>query len=300
MRASVRTAMLLSFLVLTMFTAIGARAADWDPITDAEKALKSDPLGTAPLRTFRCAVFSSGEPPVIKEEDLSGAQVRVIEFDSGPWGGELPREQFETWVEKISKNYGHAADVFIEHFIKTQNEYDWNTTHPGDDKLTPVENRVKKIINLIWVCGTVVNELFDFDFDVDKDCIRIFEIIKKQLELKQKTSERIMDHVHDFYLENQANFIETTTDPLTHKITAKVPNSGKVHGYIFGQDLAIIKSVFKDAMNLRLHQPNGGGYAINRLIKSKDIAGHRTMKQVNGRQESYVYFFEFFGHQELF
>jgi uncharacterized protein (DUF927 family) len=264
------------------------------------KALKSDPLGTAPIRTFRCAVFSSGEPPVVKEENLSGAQIRVIEFDSCPWGSELPRKQYEAWTAKIMANYGHAAEAFIEAYLRIKDDIDWNETHPGDDKLTSIENRVKKIVNLVQVCGKVVNELFDLGFDVNQDCAKAFEIIKDQLQGKQKTAERIMEYIHDFYVENQVNFLETKTEEFTGKITAPTPKAGKVFGYIFGQDLGILKSVFKDAMEKKLNQPNGGGYALKRLKKSGDISEYRHGKQVNGRREYYVYFCNFFTQEEAF
>jgi hypothetical protein len=266
--------------------------------TSKGKALKSDPMGTAPLRTFRCAVFSSGEPPVLNEQFMSGAQVRVIEFDSGPWGGALPREQYEAWTGKIASNYGYAADAFLEHFIRIKDEIDWETTRDGDDGLTPVENRVKKFVNLVCICGIIVNELFKLGFEVETDCDRIFEQIREKLGGKEKSSDRIIADIHDFYLENQANFLETAADPLTKKITAAVPKTGKVYGYIFGQDLGIIKSVFKTGMAQRMNQPNAGDWAIHRLVKSGHIAAPRYVRQINGKQEAFVYLVNFFGVPE--
>lgn len=265
--------------------------------TSKGKAVKGDPFGIAPIRTFRCAVFSSGEPPVLKEEFLSGAQVRVIEFSQSPWGGVLPREQYEAWTAKIQANYGHAADAFLEYFIRVKDTdaIDWATAFPDDDKLTSVENRVKKIINLATICGYIVNDLFDLKFDVDKDCARIFSMIREQLTTKENTAERIMDQVRDFYYENQTAFIETATDPISHKITSGPPKgNGKVYGYIFDRDLGIIKSVFKEAMAKRSNQANGGDWAIHRLIKSGDLGAARNLRVVNGRQIRMVYFCNFF------
>jgi len=258
------------------------------------KALKSDPFGTAALRSFRCAVFSSGEPPVLSEQFMSGAQIRVIEFDASPWGGELTSAKYERWFNKLMANYGHAIDPFIERFIELKDTIDWETTLPGDDTLTSVENRVKKNINLIWLCGTIVNELFDFRFDVDKDCVRIFEMMHKELDVKAKSADRIMADVHDFYFENQFYFINTVKNEFG-KITSE-PNKhqGKVYGYKFGDDLAIIKSVFKEAMNSLSKQPNAGDWAIHRLKKKNYITDNRTVKVVDGYQQSFVYFYKFF------
>jgi hypothetical protein len=268
--------------------------------TSKGKAVKSDPLGIAPIRTFRCAVFSSGEPPVLRDDFLSGAQVRVIEFSQSPWGGVLPREQYEAWTTKIQENYGHAADAFLEQFIRIKYTIDWATSFPNDDKLTSVENRVKKIINLATICGYIANELFGLDFDVDEDCSRIFEMIREQLEAKEASAERIMAMVGDFHLENQAGFITAATDPDTGRITAPPPRAGKVFGYRFGDDLGIIKSVFKDAMAQRLNQPNGGDWAVHRLVKSGKLASARQHKVVNGRQEIFVYFVNFFQEEPCF
>jgi len=271
--------------------------------TSKGKALKSDPLGTAPLRTFRCAVFSSGEPPVLSERDLSGAQVRVLEFSQSPWGGVLPREQYEAWTAKIAANYGHAADAFLEHFIRIQatGALDWATAWPDDDALSSVENRVKKIVNLAAICGMIVNELFHLDFNPEDDCDRIFAMIREQLNVKERSADRIMADVQDFYQENRVSFIATATDPDTSRVTAPEPRAGKVYGYTFGDDLGVIKSVFKDAMaKMSPNNPNAGDYAVHRLKQAGKITGHRQVKTVNGQQVAFVYFPDFFNKEECF
>lgn len=270
--------------------------------TSKGKATKSDPLGIAPIRTFRCAVFSSGEPPVLKEEFLSGAQVRVIEFSQSPWGGVLPSEQYEAWTAKIQANYGHAADAFLEQFIKIKDSggLDWENAWPDDAQLSPVENRVKKIINLAAICGMIANELFQLGFDPEGDCRRIFSTIREQLTTKEASADRIMAMVGDFYMENQAGFIPTATDEVTGQVTAAVPRTGKVYGYRFGDDLGVIKSVFKDAMAQRLNQPNGGDWAVHRLVKAGKLTGPRYVRKVNGRQEPFVYFVNFFREEPCF
>ena len=271
--------------------------------TSKGKAIKGDPFGIAPIRTFRCAVFSSGEPPVLKEEFLSGAQIRVIEFSQSPWGGVLPREQYEAWTAKIHANYGHAADAFLQQFIriKDTDAIDWATAWPDDDKLTSVENRVKKIVNLATICGMIANELFQLGFDPEADCARIFDMIREQLTTKENTGERIMDQVRDFYYENQAAFIETATDPVSHKITAGPPKgNGKVYGYTFGRDLGVIKAVFKEALAKRSNQANGGDWAIHRLVKGGHLTATSDKRVVNGRQIRMVYFRDFFQEEPCF
>ena len=268
--------------------------------TSKGKALKSDPLGTAPIRTFRCAVFSSGEPPVLKEEFLSGAQVRVIEFATSPWGGVLPREQYEEWTAKIQANYGHAADAFIEWFLRNRDEIDWEVIQTGDNDLSPVESRVKKVVNLIWTCGLVVNELFGLGFDVDEDCAKVFEVIRGQLEEKQKSAERILGDIHDYYQENQANFLVTSIDKFTGKISAPEPKAGKVYGYVLndGHDLGFIKGPLKEYMSRR--HPNGGDWAIHRLKESQVIPSTRTQRWINGVIHNLIFFHNFFKHEETF
>jgi hypothetical protein len=270
------------------------------------KALKSDPTGTAALRSFRCAVFSSGEPPVLSPDFLSGAQVRVIEFESCPWGAELQRKTYERWFSKLTSNYGHAADVFIKRFLEVRSSVDWDRSFAGDDQLSPVENRVKKFINLVSICGEIVNELFDLKFDVKKDCDRIFDTLRSTLTLKTKSAERILQDIHDFYAENQASFLEVKHDDMTNTNVAAVPKTGKVFGYLFtnsatgATDLAIIKSVFKDHMNARLKQPNGGDWAIHRLIEKQVITSSRSDKMINGKRQFFIYFADFFKPEDPF
>ena len=263
------------------------------------KASKGNANSFEEQRTFATGIFSSGEPPIISDQAYTGAEVRTWQFTGQPFGESNAVLVAE--VEKmIEENYGVAFEYFLKSYFANSNLYE-ELNNKDDNFLdnknfNDIENRIMKQIKPIYITGTLVNELFKFEWDVDADMKEIFKQLTNNLKSegsKDRTVDKLLAEINGMYQQNIKGFYEVQPDMNGKQVANITKSGGKVSGFVFGRDMGWIKKDFIEKFNLEAKSGTKGRYVLNMLLDGKVISKGRVQKRVNGSYVDLIYFKDF-------
>ena len=290
------------------------------------KASREDPLATVQIRTWRLGVFSSGEPPMLDESALGGEAVRVWEFPGSPFGENQPA-LIRDIEQTIAHNYGLGIRAFVEYLLATppggvESRLDaaaklLPTYHgaawvDGDDgaAYTPVERRMLRALNAIFVTGAMVNDLLNLGWNVAEDMAAAFEVVRAPVREKIRTVDNMLQFIGDYVEAHPAEFPKVDTAPgggNAVKYPGGRPPAGVgIKGFLMqgGRDLGVIKSGFNAIME-ECYGPGRAAWALGLLVEKGVVydspearhLGRRQMR-IDGRHVGLVYFENFFDMAE--
>lgn len=231
------------------------------------KAIHDSGMATAPIREFRAVVISNGEISLLSDVDLTGSQIRLIQFETA--FGIIDVNFIQKVENLISENYGLLAKEFVKKILEIDlKKYQLfkvldpsNCSSAQKAKINHL-NRLIKQLQPTYVAGCVAEELFNFGYDPKAIVGEIYEQIEIKILKNLGIVDQFLPWLHDFVFQNQDRF-PNDQHFQTH--------SGQIWGIIKGNDLLIIKSAF-DSEIMKAYSDSDGKL-------SKTILGELAKKE---------------------
>jgi hypothetical protein len=271
------------------------------------KSDRRDPMKFVKLRTYRNIVISSGEGLMVEDFSYGGQNVRVWELNGHPFGGLNDKEFVDGICNDLLLHHGCAIEHFIQNLLNIgdgifDNDKIGSFYKKGiDEKLSNTENRILRVLDVIYMVGIFVEEIFKFGFDVQSDLKRIFEMLRQPLIKKGEKGEFLLEEIQGYVSENRFSFpyarVGAGGSREIEYVDSRTPQ--KIFGYLFvrsdgGYDLGVIRRHFKIWMNECMENRTGGKYVMNMLKQRNLILDDNLRLRVEGKREYFVYFENFF------
>jgi len=272
------------------------------------KASYNDPMAVAEQRTFCTGTFSTGEPPILADGNNRGLNIRAWEIDQLPFGSSSVGAEIKAIEALLEENYGLAFEPFINEFFKKRDMYD-QEYEIIDRKLSNEEERVMKIIKLIYVTGLIISDLFKLDWNIKSDISKVFDLISEKLEREDgenSTGAEFFEIVKQRFRIHESNFVN-----IKKGYDGKfIYENGKnytlfqgLKGYIIEENdekktLAWVKSDFLDEFTDKKGVSNGNNM-INIMKQEGIIREKRKQIKIKNLKIDYIFFENFFSSCEL-
>ena len=261
------------------------------------KANPDSSMATAPIREFRTVVISNGEISLLADNDLTGSQIRLIQFTSA--FGVIDIDFIQKTENLIRDNYGLLAKDFVKKVMETDLKQfkpfrviDPKSCTPAQKEKINHLNRVIKQLQPIFIAGCIAEELFGFGYDPTKIVSEVYDQLEKQILQSVGIVYQFMPWLRNFVFQNADKF------PTEAGLQVF---SGTRWGVIKGDDLLIIKSAF-DGEIMKAYADSDGKLSkailqelANKGVTERDSEGNPTRNYKNKRC---VWFKDFFKDQE--
>lgn len=264
------------------------------------KASSTNPLKTVPQRNWCTTIFSTGEPSILSDHSLGGAEVRVIEFSGNPFK-EDNRSLVEGFRMGLMENYGHALEPFLRAFFNfdlSRVEFFWD-----EGELTRVEYRIADIFQAVYIAGVLFEQVFSLGVDPKAIVKSVFKEIKKERINEGDFISRFISFLMDHFSANRTTFRDAIKGGSKNSDDYHTSERGiktKILGYVFKErfdaedfDLGIIKSEFNGIVKAWGAGPTSRTILMelrrrNWITCEKDNI--RLRKRVDGETKPLIYF----------
>lgn len=264
------------------------------------KASRKDAFAVEKQRTWSTITFSTGEPPLVDEDALSGSLIRTWQFWGNPFK-EDNREFVLKFEEILSENYGFAVKPFLKAVIQMDGA--WKSFDYFLDEL-PKENvgvRLAKQMQIVYIAGKIAEDVFNFGYDPKAIVRKVFYELLEGKKQEARIAERFIDYLRDYIIENLVNFPKISEDG--ELIGSKMYGNEitkPVYGFIFGRDVGILKNQFNEIARKFSNGMKTGGIILKELDKLGYVQTYyepstgkkrfRTKKVVLNKPHYLVYF----------
>ncbi|WP_369355207.1 DUF927 domain-containing protein [Lysinibacillus capsici] len=218
---------------------------------NVEKARQNRNAELREREAWGTTIITTGESSIIGQSNQNeGIRARVFEFEGIQWTKD--KNQATKLNHLLSANYGWGVKPFVDNFLKYsrahflaawQNETEIMERHLPNSKF---ENRISKKFSLVIMTAMLLNETFDFDFDVEG--IRQMLVQQEMVSLEERLiGPKALELIREWVLKYQKHFyINSQGNPESQTIYGRIDIDKKAST----TTVFILASEFKQMLRL--------------------------------------------------
>ena len=194
---------------------------------NVEKARQNRNAELREREAWGTTIITTGESSIIGQSNQNeGIRARVFEFEGIQWTKD--KDQATKLNHLFSANYSWGVKRFVENLLKYSRAHflaAWQNETEIMESCLPnskFENRISKKFSLVIMTAKLLNETFDFDFDVEG--IRQMLVQQEMVSLEERLiGPKALELIREWVLKYQKHFyINGQGNPESHTIWGRI------------------------------------------------------------------------------